>query len=488
MAASKLRKELGESLASVQKFDAPLSQETTPSLAALKAFSLGLRTEREKGTLAALPFYQHAVELDPSFARAIQSAGIAYSNLGQADRANEYLSRAFQQREHASEREKLMITAGYYLNGIGDLDKAAEAMREWEDSYPRDDIPTGNLGFLYCQKGQWRSAAEETQKSLQLDPDSVISYENLAQTFLALERYDDARKAYQDARARKLDDVGLHVNRYALAFLESDSKVMAEQAAWFADKPEFADEIFDLEQETEAYAGHLQKARELTRRAVDSAVRADNKPSAAIWELEGAHREELFGEAGARELAIAATNLAPESFEAEEFAAFVLAGSGDSNRAESLIRDLQKRFPSRTMLRSYWLPTTRAQMALAKGKPQDAIKALEEAEPVELGIPLSTQNPPCLYPVYVGGEAYLAAGMGAAAAAKFQELIGHRGITWGCATGVLAHVGLARAHALVGDTAKARAAYQHFFALWKNADSDIPILKQAKAEYAKLKP
>ncbi|HYL16534.1 MAG TPA: winged helix-turn-helix domain-containing protein [Terriglobales bacterium] len=485
-AASRMRTKLGESLPSVQKFDAPLSQETTASLAALKAFSLGLRTEREKGTLAALPFYQRAIELDPNFARAMQSAGVAYSNLGQADRANEYLTRAFHQRDHASEWEKLNITAGYYLNGSGDLDKAAEALREWEESYPRDDIPAGNLGYLYCERGQWQLALEETQRSLQLDTDSVISYENLAQILLALGRNDEARRAYMDARARKLDDVGLRVDRYALAFLESDSKVMGEQAAWFADKPEFADEILDLEQETEAYAGHLEKARELTRRAVDSAVRADNRASAAIWELEGAYREEIFGEADAREHAIAAIKLAPESSETEEFAAFVLAGTGGSDRAESLMRDLQKHFPSRTMLRFYWLPITRAQIALVKGRPKDAIKTLEEARPVELGLPLATQSPPCLYPVYVRGEAYLAAGQGTEAAAEFQKLIDHRGITWACATGVLAHVGLARAHVLKGDATEARAAYQDFFALWKDADPDIPVLKQAKSEYAKL--
>jgi serine/threonine protein kinase/tetratricopeptide (TPR) repeat protein len=483
--ASKLRAELGESLPSVQKFDAPLSQETTPSLAALKAFSLGLKTEREKGSLAALKFYERAVELDPNFVSAIESVGIGYSNRGQVDRANEYLTRAFQQRDRASEREKLHIAAMYYLIGKGDLDKAAEALQEWEKSYPLDDTPPGNLGLLYTETGQWQLAMEATQRSLQLDPDSVISYENLAQTFLALERYDDARKVLEDAKVRKLDDVGLHFNRYGLAFLQSDSKVMEEQVAWFADKPEFANMILALEQETQASTGHLQKARDLTRRAVDSAMRSDNTESAAIWALEGAYRDEIFGEKNTREQAVAAMKLAPQSSEAEEFAALVLAGSGDSNRAESLVRDLVKRFPSRTILRSYWLPTIRARIALAK-KPQEAIQALEAAELVELGAPLSTQGPPCLYPVYVRGEAFLSARHGTEAAIEFQKLIDHPGITWGCATRSLSHVGLARAHALNGDRAKARAAYQDFLILWKDADPDIPILQQAKAEYANL--
>jgi serine/threonine protein kinase/Tfp pilus assembly protein PilF len=484
--ASKLRTELGESLPSVRRFDAPLAQETTPSLAALKAFSLGLGTEREKGTLAALKFYERAVELDPNFASAIESVGIVYSNLGQADRASEYLTRAFHQRNRASERERLHITAQYYLSGIGDLDKAVEALQEWKQSYPLDDIPVGNLGLLYVEKGQWQLAMEETQRSLQLDPDGVISYENLAQVFLALERYDDARRVLQAARARNLDDVGIHMNRYGLAFLESDPKVMAEQVAWFADKAEFADLILALEQETYAYAGRLQKAREQTRRAVDSALRSDNKASAAIWALEGAYREEIFGESDAREQAMAAMKLAPQSSEAEEFAAFVLAGSGDSKHAEALVHDLEKRFQSRTLLRSYWLPTIRAQIALAQNRPQEAVQALEAAEHVELGVPLSTQGPPCLYPAYVRGEAFLAAGHGTEAATEFQKLLDHRGITWGCATRALAHVGLARAYALKGEAAKARAAYQDFFTLWKDADPDVPILKEAKAEFAKL--
>jgi eukaryotic-like serine/threonine-protein kinase len=485
-AATRMRAKLGESLPSVTKFDAPLSLETTPSFAALKAFSLGLKTERESGTLAALPFYQRAVELDPNFTRAIESVGIAYSNYGQADRAVEFLSRAFQNREHASEREKLHITAEYYLNGIGDLERAAVALKEWEHNFPRDDIPVGNLGFLYIELGQFEIAAEETQKSLRLDPDSVIAYENLMQNLLALNRFEEVRKTYEDTKARKLDDVGLHTCCYALAFLESDSRVMAEQAGWFTDKPAVIDELYDLQQETEAYAGHIAKARELTRMAVDAALRADNKPSAAIWMLEGAYREELFGEADVREQVNSAIKLAPENYDIESFAAFILAGTGDINGAEALAQNLRKRFPSRTILRLYWLPTIHAEIALAQSQSREAIDALRAASSVELGTPLSTQSPPCLYPIFVRGQAFLAAGQGAAAAAEFQKLLDRRGISWACATGALARLGLARAYSLQGDIRKAKAAYQDLFALWKDADPEIPVLKQAKMEYAKL--
>jgi predicted Zn-dependent protease len=337
---------------------------------------------------------------------------------------------------------------------------------------------------------------EQTRRGIRLSPDNVYGYDNLSQDLLALNRLDDARKPYDDAISRKLDDDTLRLVRYGLAFVESDSKVMSAQAAWFTERPEVENEMLALEAETEAYAGHLKNARDLTRRAVESAVRADNKASASIWELEGAFREEIFGEPDAREQALAALNVAPENPEAKEFGALALAGSGDTKRAESLMEDLQKRFPYHTILQSNWLPTIRAQIALANQQPQQAIDQLQAALSVELGASLSIQGPTCLYPIYVRGQAYLAAGHGVAAAAEFQKIIDHRGITWSCATGALAHLGVARANALEAKTAsgadadtariRALAAYKDFLTLWKDADPDIPILKEAKAEYAKL--
>jgi tetratricopeptide (TPR) repeat protein len=351
---------------------------------ALKTYSLGRKAETEKGTAAALPFYRRAIELDPNFASAIQGIGTMYGNLGQSDRANEYLTKAFNLRDRASEREKLHITSLYYMTVTGELDKGAETLREWEENYPKDFVAPTNFGSLYGVEGRYEPAVEQTQKALRLNPDAVIGYDNLVQCSLALNRFDDARKTYDEAMGRKLDDDTLHVVRYGLAFLESDSKVMSEQAAWFADRPELQNEMLALEGETEAYAGHLNKARELTRRAVDSALRADNKAGASIWELEGAFREEIFGESDARERAIAAMNIAPDSPEAQEFSALVLAGSGDIKRSESLMQDLQKHFPFHTMVQSYWLPTTRAQIALVNQQPQQAIDTLQGAVPVEL--------------------------------------------------------------------------------------------------------
>jgi serine/threonine protein kinase/tetratricopeptide (TPR) repeat protein len=495
-AATRLRSQLGESLASVQRFDAPLGQETTSSLEALKAVGLGSKAENEKGPVAALPFFQRAIELDPNFASAIEGVGIMYGNLGQSDRANDYLTKAFNLRDRASEREKLHITSLYYMSVTGELDKAVETYREWEGNYPRDDRAPVNLGTLYGKEGRYESAVEQTRRGLLLNPDNVIAYDNLSQFLLALNRFDESRKAYDDAMARKLDDDTLHLVRYGIAFLESNAKVMSEQAAWFTDRPEVQDEILALEAETEAYAGHLNKARELTRRAVDSALRADNKAAASIWELEGAFREQIFGEPDARQQAAAAMNTAPQNSETQAFGALVLAGSGDTKRAEILLQDLQKRFPYHTVLQSNWSPTIHAQIALANQQPQQGVDQLQAALSVELGQSLSTQGPLCLYPIYVRAVAYLAAGQGSAAAVEFQKLIDHRGIAWSCTTGALARLGLARANALQSRTSqgadadaartRALAHYKDFLTLWEDADPDIPILKQAKAEYAKL--
>jgi eukaryotic-like serine/threonine-protein kinase len=483
-AATKVRAQLGESLASVKKFDAPLPQETTASLEALKAFSLGRKTYREEGSVASLPFYKRAIELDPNFASAIEGVGVTYVNLGQADRANEYLTRAFQLRDRASERERLEISSMYFLRTTGELDKASESYREWEDSYPRDNVAYINFGSVYGIEGRYELAEAQTQQSLRLNPENVIAYDNASAYLLALNRFDEARKIYDQAIARKLDDDVLHLNRYALAFLEPDPKAMSEQAAWFTDKPEVENEMLGLQAETEAYSGHLRKARELSRRATDSAARADNKEAAAVWQLFGAFREELFGEPAVHEQAAAA--LVTGSQDALTFGAVVLARSGEVERVEGISRDLQKRFPSNTIVQSYWLPAIRAQLALTRKHPEDAVDSLQAAVPIELGEPLSAQAPVCLYATYLRGEAYLAAKDGNGAAAEFRKLIDHRGITWSCVTGAVARLELGRAYALSGDKRKAQAAYQDFLTLWKDADPDIPILKQAKTEYARL--
>jgi len=484
--AGKIRERLGESLASVQRFDVRLQEETTPSLEALKAFGLGRKAEEEKGIDAALPFFKRAIELDPSFASALEAVGVMYINLGDQDRAIDYFTKAFRLSDRASEREKLHISESYYQYVTGELDKAVETIREWEESYPRDDIVLTNFGNLDALQGQYPQAAQKTEEALQVNPDSVISYDNLALFYLALGRLEDARRVYDDAIARKLDDDLLHLDRYWLAFLQSDVKEMSAQASWFPIHPEVESEILATEAETEAYSGRLNRARELTRKAVDSASRADNKPTAAIWGLYGAYDEALFGVAAARERALAALALAPRNIDVESLAAVVLASAGDTSQAISLADDLAKRFPLHTIVNSYWLPIIRAQIALNANHPQDAVDRLQPVVPFELAQTLSTQGPGCLYPVYLRGEAYLAAHHGADAVKEFQKFIDHHGITLNCANGGLTRLQLGRAYAMTGDTPKAKTSYKDFLTLWKDADPDIPILKQAKAEYAKL--
>ena len=497
-AASKLRGELGESLTSVQKFDVPLLQATTSSLEALKAFSLGQNAYREKGPAAALPYHQRAIELDPNFAVGFGVVGDDYAGLGELRRASEYYTKSFQLREHASEREKLLITNTYYRVVTGELDKAAQTCKEEIESYPRESAAYNNLGIVYSAQGQYEKAAEITRQAVRLEPDQVSWYENLANYALALQRFDETRQIIHEAQVQKLDDALLHNALYALAFLGTDSPGMAEQQQWFAGKPDYENWGLALASDAEAYAGHLGKARKLTRRAVDSSVRADNREGGAIYLANSALLQVAYGSAvEARQSAAAALKLAPASQGVESETALAFAMAGDTTRAESLAQDLGKRFPLDTQMQSLWLPAIQAQLALDRKNPVPTLNTPPATSlPIELGSIPFVNNVSCLYPVYVRGEAYLATGQGSAAAAEFQKILNHNGIVWNCWTGALAHLGVARANALQSRTSqgadadaarvRALAAYQDFLTLWKDADPDIPILKQAKAEHAKL--
>ena len=494
---SKVRSELGESLATVQKFDVPLAQVTTPSLEALKALSLGAKASDEKGPAAALPYDQRAIALDPKFAMAYRAVGIDYTNLSELGRASEYFTKAFQLREQTSEREKLTISADYYSYATGELDKAAQTFEEAIRIYPREDSAYVNLGLVYAAEGQYEKATDITRQIARVAPHAVSEYENLANYALAVQRYDQTRQVIREAQARNIDDFILHNAAYALAFIAGDSAAMAEQQKWFASKPDFENVGLALDSDTEAYAGHLRKARELTKRAVDSAVRADNKENAAVALAIAAQWEAAAGNAAeARRKAADALKLAPASQGAQSEAAIAFALAGDAARAESLAQDLKKRFPLDTRVQSLWLPAIEGQLALDKKNPASALDAVQAASPYELGQVPFVNNISCLYPAYVRGEAYLAAGQGQAAAAEFQKILDHSGIVWSCWTGALAHLGSARANALQSkllqgaeaDAARVRAltAYKDFLTLWKDADPEVPTLKQAKAEYAKL--
>jgi tetratricopeptide (TPR) repeat protein len=494
-AASKLRTQLGESLATVQRFDVPLEQATTSSLEALKAFSLGNKARAEGVSAASLSYHQRAIELDPNFAMAYRAVGNDYFSASELGRASEYYTKAFQLREHTSEREKLGITADYYQNVTGELDKAARTYQEMIESYPQR-VGYGNLGVVLASMGQYEKAKEITREGIRLTPDRLYLYPNVANASIALQRFDEARQIIHEAQARKADDLVLHNPLYALAFLGADSAAMAEQQQWYSGKPE---EHFGLAlgSDTEAYGGHLGKARELTNRAVDSAIRADSKENGAIWQAIASQREAAYGNtARSRQAAADAFKLVSTSQGVEVEAALAFAMTGDTPRAESLTQDLGKRFPLDTQMQSLWLPAIQAQLALNRKNPASALTALQAALPIEFGQINFVANISCLYPTYVRGEAYLAAGQGSPAAAEFQKILDHSGIVWNCWTGALAHLGVARANALQSRTSqgadadaarvRALAAYKDFLTLWKDADPDIPILKQAKAEYAKL--
>ncbi len=496
-AVSKLRSQLGESLGTVQRFDVPLEQATTSSLEALKAYSLGQKADHEKGPGAALPYNQRAIQLDPNFAMGYMAVGGEYFSLAEPGRASEYLTKAFQLRDHASEREKLALAANYYLNVTGELDKAAQNYQEEIENYPNKSRARLNLGVVYAELGQHEKSLELTREDLAVSPDNVAPWDNLANAYLALQRFDDARKTIRDAQARKLEDYITHNALYALAFLSGDSAGMTEQMKWFSGKP---DENYGvaLEADTEGYAGHLQKARALTKQAVDLAVRADSKENGGIWLENSALREAAYGNpAEARQAAAEGLKLAPASQGVESEAALALAMAGDTVRAEALAKDLNTRYPLDTQMQSLWLPAIRMQVALEKknGAALDVPGGAALDAPIQFGQITFLNNISCMYTTYVNGEALLATGQSTSAAAQFQKILDHSGLVWNCWTGALARLGVARANALQAknsqgadaDAARVRAlaAYKEFLALWKDADADVPILREVRAEYAK---
>jgi len=494
-ASLRLRRELGESLASVQKFDVPLARATTPSFEALKGYSQGLKAFSEKGPSASLPYFQRVLELDSNFAVGDRALGLDYSGLGEVDRAREYFSKAFQLRDHVSEWEKLAITADYYLNVTGELDKATETYEQWIESYPRDDGPYSTLGIVYALQGQYEKASEITSRALRLAP-SFGSYGNLAIYALALQRFDEGRRIIHDAQAGKIDGFEFRSALYALAFLAADSAAMAEQQNWFAGKPEESVGL-SLASDTEAYRGRLGEARELTTRAVESAIRANSKESGAIWLANAALRQAAFGNAAeARKAAAKALKLAPASQGTEVEAALAFAMADDAPRAESLAQDLRRRFPLDTQMRSLWLPAVQTELALGRKDLTHILNAPKSVSPIEYGNMPFAANPSCLYPTYIRAEAYLEAGQGSLAAAEFQKILDHSGVVWNCWTGALAHLGVARANRLQAKSsngadaaARARAltAYKDFLTLWKDADPDVPVYVAARAEYASLR-
>ena len=483
-AASSLRGKLGESIATIQKYDTPLEQATTSSLEALQAYSLGLKTLRAQGEEAAIPLLMRATELDPNFAMAYARLGTEYSNLGQLALGSQNAKKAYELRERVSERERLYIDSHYYDYINGETEKAAQVYDLWRRTYPRDVVPYANLGNIYFAVGQYEKALLQFQEALRLEPNNVNGYTNLAVTYIDLNRFDEARQLLDQAQSLKLENVSLFVNLYVLAFFRRDVAKMQRHVTAAKGKPEIEDALTALQSDTEAYDGHFEKARELTRLAEDTARRRGDPETAASYRAEAALREAEVGNKALAQQDVAAALATSHNRNVQLQAALALARTGDTSQARMMAGELQKDTPANTILNCYWLPTIRAAADINQGNASSAIQLLQTASPYELGSPPPLGN---LYPVYVRGQAFLRARQGSAAVVEFQKLLDHAGIVQNFLLGSLAHLGLARSYALGGDTAKSRIAYQDFFAVWKDADPDIPILKEAKAEYAKLK-
>jgi serine/threonine protein kinase len=481
--AATLRARLGESLASVQKFDVPM-EATTPSLDALKAYSMAIATGRTKGDSEAIPFMKRAIELDPNFAMAYVGLGIEYANLGQPGVAADYGRKAYTLRDRVSDREKFRISAFYFQYVTGEMDKAIESYELWAKSYPREMVPHGNLGSLYASVGQYDKAIAETETAQRLEP-TITDYANLASNYISVNRMKDARLTLEEAQRNHFDGLFIRGDLYSLAFLDGDNAEMERQVAWAAGRPGEEDQMLNTHADTQAYYGHMAKARDLARQAADSAVRADAKETAAQWLAIQAVREVEVGNASAARQAVArALALAPAR-DVKVLSALALARAGEYSQSKNIMAALKKSEPSNTFLKVYWFPVLEASMAIAQHAPDRAVIALEPALPYELG------NPPpeaigTLHPAYLRGLAYLDEKNGTAAASEFQKFLDHPGVVQNFLLGSLAHLQLGRAYAISGDQTKAKIAYNDFLTLWKDADPDIPVLKAAKEEYAKI--
>jgi DNA-binding winged helix-turn-helix (wHTH) protein/tetratricopeptide (TPR) repeat protein len=485
-AAKQLRNKLGESLGSIDKYAIPLQEATTPSLDALRAYSMGLKTRMTKGSRAAIPFYQRAVEIDPNFAIAYNALAGAYGNVNDFQRQEECTRKAYQLRDRASERERFAIEASYYRSVTGEIDKAAQTYELWQSRYPGDYRPVAGLGNTYSNLGNMEKCLEQARAVMRLEPNFYPVYEILAGAYENLNRLDEAEEVLKQAEQRHLTVPASLMDRYELAFLKGDRAEMAELAAALKKVPGLEDPVFATLADTEAWYGRFKNARELGHQAIEFAERNNDKETAAFYlAMQALSRAPAGNSLEARADAAAALKLS-QSLNIKPTIALALAQAGDVTTAKAEAAELDKAYPLSTAVQEYWLPTIDAAVALQAKEGQRAVHALEKTSAIELGT-----VGPYLCPAYVRGEAYLMVGDGQSAAREFHKFIDHYGSVGSFTWGALARLGLARAYALEAQTDpsardKARTAYQNFLTLWKDADPDIPIYKQAKAEYAKL--
>ena len=481
-AASSLRQKMGESLASVQQFAKPLEQATTSSLEALQAFSLGqaehLKTNDEK----AIPHLNRAVQLDPTFALAYATLGVAYNNTTRLTEGSEALKKAYELRDRASEREKLYIQAHYYDEVTLDPEKALVAYAEWRQTYPRDTAPYDNAALAYTAMGQYDKALDLASQAMRMDPNDVFAYQNLASAYLALNRLDEAKSVSEQALAKKLDGSGVRIVLADVAYIRGDWVTYDRQIEWARGTP---DEPFMLfwKANGQSAMGKIKAGRQLFQQARSELMSAGIKDFAGgLFALEASNDALIGYPADAREKALQCITIAKDSG-VRGYAAQAFALAGDATKSASLLAELTRQFPDNQFLRLIVFPLVQASQDLQKDQAQEAIAALEAVRPYELGTGPRAAG---FMPNYLRGVAYLKLRDGTKAAAEFQRILDHQGVSAWDMTYALARLNLGRAYVLQGDHAKARTAYQDFLARWKDADSDIPVLKEAQAEYAKL--
>ena len=485
--ASQMRSKLGESLSTVQKFDTPLEQATTPSLEALKQLSIARSVLFATGEAAAIPFFKRAVELDPNFALAYAYLGIMETTVGEPEVAARYTSKAYELRDRTTEAEKYFITSAYQKEVTGNIEAAVETCKLWARAYPRAPWPHIYLaGAVYPVTGQFQEALQEGKEAVRLAPDNPVPYAFLMFNYIALDRVDDMKAAYAQAQSQKLNSPLFALAAYQRAFLQNDTAAMTQQLAAASGQPGLEGGLLSLAADTAAYSGKLHEARDLSRRAMDSAERAQQKETSETYLIISALRESLFGNAEEARRRVAIVR--PAGRDALYGVALVYAYSGDDKKSQELLDQLTKKYPEDTLARINYLPTLRAKLALNRGNSAEAIDALRAAAAYDLSGTTSSVNEwTAMYPVYVRGEAFLAAHQGSEAAGEFRKIIEHRGVVVNEPIAALAHLGAARARTMQADAAKARAAYQDFLALWKDADEDVPVSRQAKSEFGNLK-
>jgi len=487
--ASRFRTRVGESLATVQQHDTPLEEATTPSLEALKAYSAGWKLATTTGSSAGMPLLKRATEIDPQFAMAHAMLGRVYADIGELALATDSTNKAYELRNRASDRERFFIVASRDTVVTGNLERAEQTCEAWAQTYPRDVNAAGFLsGMIYPVLAKYTEAIDTARRSVEDDPDASFPYNNLAFAYLSLDRLEDAETTLDQAAAHGLDRPDFLVTRYQIAFLKRDAAGMAREAALAPKQPGAEDMMAAQESFALAYAGKVREAGAKSQRAVTAAGQAGQWERASTFEDGVALREGFFGnQAAARQAAEAALSFSKER-DPQYGAAFALALAGDTANAQKFAGDLERRFPEDTEVKLNYLPALRALIDLNRNDPAKAIQALEVGRPYELGSP--TSGFPgffgLLYPIYVRGLAYLALHRGAEAASEFQKILDRRGLVIDDPIGALAHLQLGRAYAMAGDPAKARTAYSDFLTLWKDADPGIPILQQARREFAAL--